>query len=129
MANKKVVWIVEDDPAILEVTQIVLENAGYSVIGFHAEAALFSSLGKEENPDILLLDLFVSGSDGREVSKKVQKITTGNEFPIIFMSADTNIEAKVIEGNAQGYIKKPFNIDELVAVVEKYTSMKVESRK
>lgn len=120
----KTVWIIDDDRGILEVTQIVLQEAGFNVLALDSQDALNMQLEKKVLPDMILLDILISGADGRDISKKLKSNPSTQQIPVIMMSADTNIEEKCKEAKADGFIKKPFDIDQLEKTVKKYTQKK-----
>lgn len=113
-ASRKVL-VVDDDDEIADVVRQVLRDAGYSVATVrHGAAAL--ELTKHVSPDLILLDLSMPIMDGwsfvaqyRRTAKKGARIVllTGNA-----MAPDI---ARTLE--ADGYITKPFSVDDLVATV------------
>jgi DNA-binding response OmpR family regulator len=117
---QKHIWIIDDDPSILEVTQIVLQEAGYTVTCIDNMTMLEDVIKTEAIPSIILLDVLMSGIDGRDVAKKIKTYPTLISVPIIMMSADTKIKEKAEEAGANDYIRKPFNIDDLEIIVSKY---------
>jgi DNA-binding response OmpR family regulator len=115
----KHIWIIDDDPGILEVTQIILEEAGYQVTAINNEEVLNEKL-QETLPDLILLDILLSGIEGPEISHRLKTSVQTQHIPIILMSANTSIEEKVQEALADDYIRKPFDIDVLEKIVKKY---------
>lgn len=119
MKVNKLVWVIDDDEAILEVFSIILEEAGYKneVI---RDGRLVENKLKKEQPGLIFLDLLMSGVDGREISQMIKNNPSTQDIPIIITSADTNIEQKTGQAKADGYLKKPFNIDDVNRLVKKY---------
>lgn len=111
------IWIIDDDPGILEVTEIVLQEAGYHVKVINNILAIDEFL-QEKKPDLILLDILMSGFDGRDVAKKLKGNPETAKIPIIMMSADTHIEQKSQEAGADSYIRKPFDISALEELVK-----------
>ena len=121
-SSPKHIWIIDDDASILEVTQIILQEAGYTVTSIDNMTHLEETINTFNIPNIILLDVLMSGIDGRDVAKRIKTFSHLNTVPIIMMSADTQIEAKAEEAGASDFIRKPFNIDELELLVAKHLS-------
>ena len=117
--EKKVVFVVEDEPDILELIAINLEKSGYAVTKF-TEAGPMLTLLEKKRPDILLLDLMLPDHDGMDVCKNVKADEKYRDIPIIMVTAKTD-ELDVVLGlelGADDYIPKPFSPRELVARVK-----------
>ena len=107
--------MVDDEPKIIQLTQDYLENAGFSVISAgDGERAL--AVIRDEQPDLVVLDLGLPGMDGLDVCRSIRK--TSN-LPIIMLTARDEETDKLVglELGADDYITKPFSPKELVARV------------
>ena len=106
------ILIIDDDAAIGNLEQEVLEQAGYAVLRAYSgtEALL---LLKSSHPDLVLLDLMLPGLSGEEVLPHLQGI------PTIVVSAKVAVQDKVdlLLGGAADYLTKPFDTKELLARV------------
>ena len=104
------ILIIDDDVAIGNLEQEVLEREGYLVQRAYSgtEALLFL---KEKKPDLILLDLMLPGMSGEDILPQIQGI------PVIVVSAKTAVEDKVelLLGGAVDYLTKPFDTKELLA--------------
>ncbi len=104
------ILIIDDDVAIGNLEQEVLEREGYLVQRAYSgtEALL---LLKEKKPDLILLDLMLPGMSGEDILPQIQGI------PVIVVSAKTAVEDKVelLLGGAVDYLTKPFDTKELLA--------------
>ena len=109
------ILLVEDDPSIREVTAIGLRNAGFTV-----EAASDGAAGLErfasEPFDLVLLDVMLPRLDGLEVCRAIRRTST---IPVVMLTAraDTIDVVVGLEAGADDYVKKPFEVPELVARV------------
>lgn len=106
------ILIIDDDEAIGNLEQEVLERAGYAVQrAFSGTEALL--LLKQKRPDMILLDLMLPGISGEELLPQIQNI------PVIVVSAKTGVDDKVglLLGGAVDYLTKPFDTKELLARV------------
>ncbi len=119
MEGKKSIFIVEDEPDILELIAINLEKSGYSVRKFMTASDLFANL-KNSSPDLILLDIMLPDNDGIEVCKTLNKSQDYSSIPIILVTAKSD-EIDIVIGleiGADDYITKPFSVHELVARVK-----------
>ena len=109
------ILLVEDDPSIREVTAIGLRNAGFTV-----DTASDGREGLErferEPFDLVLLDVMLPRMDGLEVCRAIRKVST---IPVVMLTAraDTLDVVVGLEAGADDYVRKPFDVPELVARV------------
>ena len=107
------ILLVEDDPSIREVTAIGLRNAGFTV-----ETASDGREGLERFRaapfDLVLLDVMLPRLDGLEVCREIRRTST---VPIVMLTAraDTIDVVVGLEAGADDYVRKPFEVPELVA--------------
>ncbi len=118
-SKHKKILVVDDEPDILEFLQIVLQQEGYTVVitekGDYVEKLHDGSL-----PDLILLDVLLSGKDGREIVKHLKRQEETKHIPIIMFSAHPNAEQTAEEAGAEDFIAKPFDIDFLLKKIEQY---------
>lgn len=117
MASKKIL-IADDDQAIVESLEMVLENADYAVKSTVDGRVI--PMMKKEKPDLLLLDIWMSGTDGREICKKLKKNKKTKDIPIIMISASRDIKKSTEDAGADDFLEKPFEIDNLLEKIQKY---------
>lgn len=106
--------VVDDEPNILELLATSLRFAGFSVVtASNGREALDKAA--EESPDLAVLDVMLPDMDGFTVTRKIR--ATGQLFPILFLTAKDDTEAKVMGLTVGGddYVTKPFSLDEVVA--------------
>jgi two-component system phosphate regulon response regulator PhoB len=110
------VLVVEDEPDILDFVTQALEAEGYTVEGFtEGQAAL--DFVTQRIPDIALVDLLMPGIAGDEFILAARSLPRGS-YPIIVMSASTDTN-RIWSVPIQDYLPKPFDIDELLARIER----------
>ena len=109
------VLVVDDDPQTLRYVQDALTPAGYVPI-LTGDSSEVQHLVKTEQPQLVLLDLLLPGTDGIELMENIPELT---DLPVIFISAYGRDEtiARALEKGAADYIVKPFSPTELVARV------------
>jgi len=100
----------DDDPAVLEVIESVLKNAGYTAICVRNGNDVFSKI-KEEMPDLILLDVMMPDMDGFMVKSWLNEDKTTAGIPVIFVTAKDTASDKLSGLNlgACDYITKPFD--------------------
>ena len=115
----KKVLVVDDDEGILDALSLILEESGYVV---SALASGDQTLNKTEQfkPDLILLDVLMSGSDGRTICKLLKNQKRTKSIPIIMISAHPGAAKGSLECGADDFIAKPFDSDDLLNKVERY---------
>lgn len=110
-ANKRIL-VADDDPAIGHSIKMLLEDEGY-VVETTADGETVRAI-KDNLPHLILLDIWMSGMDGRDVAMhlKTQPATTG--IPIIMISANRDIKKIATDYGADDFLAKPFDIDDLL---------------
>ena len=106
------ILVADDEKDVVSLLKDFLEIKGYEVLTAYDGTQAVDAASK--NPDLILLDVNMPGSDGFEVCRKIREYVS---CPILFLTAKTEDSDK-IEGFTSGgddYITKPFSIDELEA--------------
>jgi two-component system response regulator VicR len=115
MARK--VLIVDDEKSIVDILKYNLEKAEYDTLcAYDGREGL--NLARQENPDLMLLDVMLPYLDGFQVCRTLRD--EGNNIPIIMITAREEETDKVLglELGADDYITKPFSVRELLARVK-----------
>ena len=115
MAKK--VLIVDDEKAIVDILEFNLRKEGYETLCAY-DGPEGARMAREENPDLMLLDVMLPGMDGFEVCRALR--SEGSDLPIIMITAREEETDKVfgLENGADDYITKPFSMRELLARVK-----------
>lgn len=120
MAKK--ILVIEDDKDIRETMTYALEEHDFDVVASE-DAKILKSLSSIK-PDLILLDNWLtdwkSDANGQQLSKELKSNPKTNHIPIIIVSAVSNIQEIAEAGQADAFLKKPFDLNELVAVVNKF---------
>src|SRR5476651_1507459 len=101
----KKIMIADDDPGILDAVGIMLEFEGYEVKSTPNGAELLSL--DEELLDLLLLDIWMSGIDGRDICRQLKQKLGTSKLPIVLISASKDIERSALEAGANDFLAKP----------------------
>ena len=112
------VLIVDDDAAIVALITAVLEDAGCRVVAAVGREAVIAA--RRMRPAVILLDLMMPDMDGIAVRQQLRAHAATASIPIIGLSAGRNLRARAAELEADDYLAKPFDIDELLLRVEKW---------
>lgn len=120
MADAKIM-VVEDEGIVSIDIRNIITKLGYSIacVAFSGEEAI-EKINQTCKPDLILMDIGLKGKvDGIEAAKQIGKVCSA---PVIFLTgyADDHTLARAKEANPAGYLVKPINEDELLAILEKY---------
>ena len=115
--SKKKILIADDDPGILDVLTLLLEEDGYEVETTDDGA----TIGEFQNgyPDLMLLDIWLSGWNGRDICRALKIREDTKHLPIILISANNETEKIAQEAGADDFLAKPFNLDEVLEKIER----------
>ena len=117
--STKTILVVDDDEGILDALDVMLEMAGYNVT-LSATGSHLKSLTKNNAPNLILLDVLLSGTDGRQLCKELKNNQETKQIPVIMLSAAPDVEKSIKAANADAFIAKPFEMDELMNVIQKH---------
>ena len=118
MAKK--ILVADDEPDVVKVLSMRLKAHNYEVItAFDGLQAVKEAY--KEKPDLILLDIMMPLGDGYTVFENLKRSAQIRLIPVIFISAlpPRQVQQKVEELGAQGFISKPFDSKALVAEVKK----------
>src|SRR6478672_406679 len=107
--KRKKIFIADDDRDILQIMHLMLQTKAYDVETTCNAKNIFE-FGKDL-PDLILLDIWMSGVDGREICSQLKKNERTKNIPVLFISANSNIKKIAEQYHADGYIAKPFEMD------------------
>lgn len=121
MTGEKKILVVDDDPDILEAIRLTLEDEGYAVtMSEKGEYAENLHDGNGGLPDLIILDVLLSGKDGRLICKQLKGRNDTRGIPIVMISAHPDAERSVRDVGADAFVAKPFDIDALLAVIARH---------
>ncbi len=116
--KKKKILVADDDSGILDALQIMLEDNEYAVTVTIDGQTIYKM--ERDFPDLILLDIWMSGLDGREICRYLKQSELTRSIPIIMISANRDTEKIAKEAGADDFLAKPFEMDELLKKIAKY---------
>jgi CheY-like chemotaxis protein len=120
-AKSKKVMVVEDDAMIRASLVELLEGEGYEVIGVeNGQAAMNYLKSSEVLPGVILLDVMMPIMDGWQFRTQQLSDSKISKIPVIVVTADGNAQDKADVMSAQGWVNKPFKIDDILESVAKH---------
>jgi two-component system, OmpR family, response regulator MprA len=111
------ILVVDDERTVRESLRRALELEGYEVeLASDGDEALYR-LGSNGEPDAVILDLLMPGTDGLEVCRRLRR--DGRRVPVLMLTARDEVENRVagLDAGADDYVTKPFALEELLARV------------
>jgi len=121
------IYVIDDDMDLLKVVKSLLIKKGFDVYTF-ADWEVANNSMRIFEPQLILLDVFLSGIDGLEVCKKLKASPFTRHIPILLISAFPRIaESAIHDYGADDFIAKPFEVGDLIKKVHSVLSMKSAS--
>ena len=109
------ILVVDDERAVRESLRRALELEGYDV-GLAVDGGdALKKLESEAQPDAIILDVLMPGTDGLEVSRTLRR--SGSRVPVLMLTARAEVGDRVagLDAGADDYLTKPFALEELLA--------------
>ncbi len=117
--GEKRILIIDDDADIMLVLASVVEDAGYQVSTIDGGNYL-EQIDAGALPDLILLDMLLSGQDGRQIARRLKEQATTRRIPIVMLSAHPDAQREALEAGADAFLAKPFDLDALLATIAAY---------
>jgi DNA-binding response OmpR family regulator len=112
----KRILIADDDPGIVDAIEMILDFHGYQVSSTYNGTDVLTI--QENYPDVLLLDIWMSGCDGRDICKELKAKTDTQHIPVLMVSASKDIRDSAMQAGADDFLAKPFDMNELISKIE-----------
>jgi two-component system phosphate regulon response regulator PhoB len=112
--------VIEDDKDIRDTIVYILQEENYEVIASE-DSKILKSIN-DYKPNLVLLDNWLtdwkSDANGQQLSKELKSNPATSHIPVIIISAVSNIKEIAEAGLADGYLRKPFDLNELIEIVK-----------
>ena len=117
----KKILLIDDDPDVITVLQLMLKKKGYEIGTASREDEAYMQVDLFE-PDLIVLDVLLSGVDGREICKKLKASEKFKHIPIIMFSAHPGAQKNMEDFGADDFLPKPFESYKLLERIEGHLS-------
>ena len=115
--HQNTVLVVDDDTSILDTVSSILSGEGYDVVSASTGQEALAAVARTR-PLVILLDMRMPVMDGWAVARAMRE--QGIKVPIVVMTAAESAKRWADEVGAEGYLAKPFGLDELLDTVERF---------
>lgn len=130
--NKDInIFVVDDNSKNIQIIGQILLQQDYNVSFASGGAEAIEILNRQQDFDLILLDILMPGMDGFEVCDAIKKNELTKDIPIIFLTAKSEKESVVngLQKGARDYVVKPFNDSELILRVKTQIELKKQREK
>lgn len=117
----KTVLIFDDDPDLLIIFRFLFEDEGWKVHTFEISDEVIEKV-REFSPDLILMDNWIPNIGGIEATQRLKREPLLQEIPVIYISANSNVEELSAQAGADAYMAKPFDFDPLLQMALKLTN-------
>jgi DNA-binding NtrC family response regulator len=118
MSVTPLIFVVDDDPVMLELIEASLGGDGLAVRTFGSVAQVLPALSRA-TPSLLLLDVRMPGQSGLDALKAIKETPNGAALPVLMITGDGRLDriVQAMQLGAAGYMMKPFTTQQLVGKV------------
>lgn len=110
------VMIVDDDRTMVSLLKILLEMDGYEVVNVTHGSDFLPNV-RDEKPDIVLLDVFLTNMDGKELVAEVRKSEDFSDLKVI-MTSGMDLAEQCSKAGADAFLLKPYTPEQLMQVLQ-----------
>ncbi|MCY1501828.1 Polar-differentiation response regulator DivK [compost metagenome] len=116
---QKKILVFDDNSDILELCTLILEDAGYNVKTSTTSNDIISQVSAYM-PDLIFMDNWLPDVGGIAATQSLKNHAALMHIPVIYFSANNDVSSLAEKAGANSYITKPFDIQALEEIVEKY---------
>ena len=117
------VLIMDDDPDLCLLMETILKFNDYTIKSC-SNANLFYQILETIEPNVIVMDMLLSGKDGRDICRDLKSRPAYNATKILMISAHPDADKTCREAGADGFLVKPFDIDEFTSKVASFVNEK-----
>lgn len=119
MPDPRKILLVDDDLDHLSICKLILTNRGYNILVLWNTDVLVEVV-KDFQPDLIFMDHRMPHRDGIQSTKMLKANEATKNIPVVYFSGVEKAEQFAKEAGADGFLPKPFNLDTLLAAINKY---------
>lgn len=112
------VLIIDDDPDVRTVMNLLMKKQGYEVETASRKEEVFEKL-ENFHPSVILLDVLLSGADGREICQEIKSNERTKNIPVMMVSAHPSAGGNYESYGADDFIQKPINSESLLEKIDR----------
>jgi CheY-like chemotaxis protein len=118
-ARKKRVLLIDDEPSLHKMMRLILELAGYEMVGGDPRGSEAQE-PKRLEPDLIVLDLMMPEVDGYEVLRRLKQDEETKHIPVVICTVRSDPEDRdmAMRLGASRYVLKPFDPEDLIRSIE-----------
>lgn len=122
----KKILLIDDDPDVITVLQLLLKKKGYEVATASREEEAYKLVNAFQ-PHLIVLDVLLSGVDGRMVCRNLKNAEKFKHIPIIMFSAHPGAQKNMEDFGADDFLPKPFESNKLIERIEAQLSKRTQT--
>lgn len=122
MTKNKKVFVFDDNTDILELCTIILEDAGYDIKTSSTSNNIIDQV-MAYTPDIIFMDNWLPDVGGIDATRELKAHDSLKNIPVIYFSANNDVKSLADQAGADGYLSKPFDIEELEKIIQKHLAI------
>lgn len=122
MGNSKKVFVFDDNADILELCTIILEDAGFEIKTSSTSNQIVDQV-MAYMPDIIFMDNWLPDVGGIDATRELKSHPTLKSIPVIYFTANNDVKSLAEQAGADGYLSKPFDIQELENIINKHLGL------
>lgn len=115
----KRILIFDDDTDILDILTYLLQEKGWDVYT-RTTCKNIKEILDECQPDVILMDNWIPEAGGIAATREIKAMEEYSSVPVVYFSANNDIEKLAEEAGADAWLAKPFNLDDLEVLLSKY---------
>lgn len=120
MPSASKIMVVDDSPAIVDSIEMMLDFEGFEIEKFYRGSDMLNALEASEKPNVILMDMWLSGEDGRDICRIIKANEKLRDIPVLIMSASRGLEQSALDAGANEFIAKPFDLGEMIDRIRSY---------
>ncbi len=119
--DSKWIVVVDDDPSILAALNSMLTMYGYNVVTLSEDGPELVDYIEKIKPSLIILDVMLSGEDGRTICRNLKEDIKTSNIPVVMISAHPDVKETSLAAGAVMFLPKPFDMNELITIVQTYS--------
>ncbi len=120
MSTSTQILVLDDSPAIVDSIEMMMELEGLSVAKFYKGSDMLNALDPQSKPNVILMDMWLSGEDGRDICRTIKADENLSDIPVVIMSASRGLEQSALDAGANDFIAKPFDMEDIISRMKSY---------